>query len=115
VSVPSVSVPSVSVPSVPVTPDPDLIAELAGLLLEVTGEDGAWAAAVTAQSRLELDLKLDSVEVAALAVALREAYGDAADLERLLVSLEIDELLALTVGDLARYVAGAAERGAGAA
>jgi len=99
-----------------VTDAPDLLAELTGLLLRVTGEDERWAAAVTAESRLELDLKLESVEVAALAVALREAYGDAVDLDRLLAGLEIDELLALTVGDLAGYVAGAAgaARAAGA-
>ena len=58
---------------------------------------------------------MDSVELAALAVLLAAAFGDRVDLERLLASLEIDELLALTAGDLASYIADrTASRAAGA-
>ncbi|GAB3532309.1 acyl carrier protein [Phytohabitans suffuscus] len=80
----------------------DILGELAGLLRDVTGEDERWAAAVTPESRLEDDLRLESVEVAALGEALRERYG--VDLPAHLAALDLDELVDLTVGDLARLV-----------
>ncbi|MDQ7910885.1 hypothetical protein RB614_40970 [Phytohabitans sp. ZYX-F-186] len=78
------------------------VRELAGLLRDVTGEDERWGAAVTAASRLEDDLRLESVEVAALGEALRARWG--VDLPAYLAGLDLDELVALTVGDIARLV-----------
>lgn len=80
----------------------DALCELAGMLREVTGEDERWAAAVTPQSRLEDDLRLESVEVTALGEALRARYG--VDLPAYLAGLDLDQLIDLTVGDIARLV-----------
>ena len=77
----------------------DALTVLIGLLREVTGESEQWAAAVTASSTLEEDLKLESFEVAALAERMHDRYG--VDLEAHLAGLDIDELIALTVGDVA--------------
>ena len=87
----------------------DRLAVVIGLLREVTGEDERWAAAVSAASTLEEDLKLESFEVTALAERLRDRYG--IDLDRHLAGLDIDELIALTVGDVAA-LAGARPVGA---
>lgn len=80
----------------------DTVAEIAEMLREVTGEDERWAAAVTAQSRLEDDLRLESVDVAALGAAMHRRWG--VDLPAHLAGLDLDELIDLTVGDLARLV-----------
>ena len=80
----------------------DTLREIAGLLREVTGEDERWAAAVTPASRLEDDLRLESVEVAALGEALHTRWG--VDLPAYLAGLDLDQLIDLTVGDLARLV-----------
>ncbi|BCB74353.1 hypothetical protein GCM10022251_72560 [Phytohabitans flavus] len=80
----------------------DILRELTGLLRDATGEDERWAEAVTPQSRLEDDLRLESVELAALGEALRARYG--VDLPAYLAGLDLDELIDLTVGDLARLV-----------
>jgi acyl carrier protein len=80
----------------------DTLREIAGLLREVTGEDERWAAAVTPASRLEDDLRLESVEVAALGEALGARWG--VDLPAYLAGLDLDQLVDLTVGDLARLV-----------
>jgi acyl carrier protein len=80
----------------------DTLRELTGLLREVAGEDERWAAAVTPESRLEDDLRLESVEVAALGEALRARWG--VDLPAYLAGLDLDQLIDLTVGDLARLV-----------
>ena len=76
-------------------PFPTIVA----MLTAATGEDAEWAAAVTPDSRLEEHLRLESMEVLALGESLRERY--AVDLPALLARLEIDQLIALTVGDLA--------------
>lgn len=74
------------------------------MLAAATGKDAAWAAAVTPGSRLEDDLWLESAEMLALGEALRERYG--VDLPARLAQLEIDDLIALTVGDLATLCRG---------
>jgi hypothetical protein len=90
----------------PAAAAPDrLIGQLTGLLIGVTGEDASWAAAVTPDSRLELDLNLESIEWTALSDSLSAAYGDGVDLAAHVAGLGIDEILALTVGDVAAYVA----------
>jgi hypothetical protein len=82
----------------------DVLAALTGMLADVTGEDGQWAAAVTPASRLEGDLRLESVEVAALATRLHETYGEQVDLLGFIAGLGIDEIIGLTVADVVAYV-----------
>jgi acyl carrier protein len=86
---------------------PTLLAQLAGLLGEVTGEGPAWVAAITPAHRLDDDLLLDSIELAALDARLRQRYGDRVDLAGFVAGLDLDQLIALTVADVARYLEGA--------
>jgi len=60
---------------------------------------------VAADDRLEADLGLDSLELATLAVTLRDRFGDRVDLSDYLAGLELDELIELTAGQLAAFVA----------
>jgi acyl carrier protein len=80
------------------------VAGLATLLREVTGEDAAWADRVTAEARLEEDLRLDSLELAALDAALRRRYGPGVDLTGYVAGLTLDEIIGLRVGDLLGYL-----------
>jgi acyl carrier protein len=82
-----------------------LLAEMIALLRKVTGEGPRWAAGITASTRLERDLFLDSLEMAALSELARQAYGDRVDLAAFVSGLDIDQIIALTVGDLAAQVA----------
>ena len=82
----------------------DRLAVVVGLLRDATGESAEWAAKVTASSTLEEDLKLESFEVTALGERLRACFGEAVDLDRYLAGLDIDELIALTVGDVVAFV-----------
>jgi len=82
-----------------------LHAEIVELLREATGEEPDWAAAITPATRLEDDLRIESVEVTALADLLRRRYGERVDLPAFLAELDIDQLIGLTVGELAAYVA----------
>jgi acyl carrier protein len=84
-----------------------LLAEVVAMLAEVTGESAEWLAQVGLASRLEGDLYLNSLEVAALGGLLRAAHGDRVDLPAYLAGLDIDQIIALTVGDLVAYLASA--------
>ncbi len=84
---------------------PPLFAEVTSLLRDVTGEDAGWAARIRPDSRLDGDLLLDSIEIAALHTRLRERFGPATDLAGFLAGLDLDGLIGLTVGDLAARLA----------
>jgi acyl carrier protein len=73
--------------------------EIVELLRQVTGEDEAWAAAVTPATRVDTDLFIDSLELVELSTRMRQRYGF--DLARHVAGLELPELIELTVGDLA--------------
>ncbi|MFJ2610272.1 acyl carrier protein [Streptomyces sp. NPDC091279] len=51
------------------------------------------------------DLELESIDLVSLAGMLREHYGDRVNLALFIADLELDEIIALTVGQLADYVA----------
>ena len=86
------------------------LGEVIALLRQVIGDDPRWAARIVPSARLDADLRVDSLEMTALAAALEKAYGDRVDLPAFLAGLEFDQLVALTVADLAAYVGA---RGAG--
>ncbi|HEU5356546.1 MAG TPA: hypothetical protein VFU65_18885 [Actinocrinis sp.] len=85
-----------------------LIAQIAALLREITGEDEQWLAALGPHTRLDADLLLESVELAQLGDALAGRYGEQVDLVGHVATLELDEILAFTIADVAVYVASAA-------
>jgi hypothetical protein len=82
-----------------------LVRPVAELLRGVLDEDAAWLAAVTPATRVDGDLLVESHELAAWDVALRERYGDRIDLAGHVAGLDIDGIIALTVGDVAAHVA----------
>jgi acyl carrier protein len=85
--------------------DPQLFTEIVGILLEVTTESAEWAAGITPNARLEVDLGMESIELAALGELLRRRYGAAIDLPAFVAGLDIDQLIGFSVGELAGYVA----------
>jgi acyl carrier protein len=86
--------------------------DLAAALAAATG-DGSLGAGLSAATRLEGDLCLDSLDLVALAARLRDRYGAAVDLVGYVAGLGIDEIIGLTVGDVCAYVDSC--RGAGPA
>lgn len=90
--------------------DDPLVAQIAALLREVTGEDEHWLAALGPHTRLDADLLLESIELAELGEALARRYGEQVDLVAHVASLELDQIIEFTIADVAAYVA---SRGAG--
>jgi acyl carrier protein len=86
------------------TADPQLFAELTGILLQVTGAGAEWAAGITPNARMEVDLGMESIELAALGELLAERYGAGVDLAAFYAGLDIDQVIGLTVAGVVDYV-----------
>lgn len=78
----------------------DLVAALAA----ATGDESLLTTGISAVTRLEGDLYLDSLDLAALGALLRDRYGPTVDLVGYVAGLDIDEIIGLTVGDVTAYV-----------
>ncbi|WP_432988973.1 phosphopantetheine-binding protein [Dactylosporangium sp. CA-233914] len=74
------------------------------LLREVTGEDAEWLAGLGPATRLDGDLFLDSLELAALSERLAARFGPGVDLAGHIAGLELEALLGLSVADVSSYV-----------
>lgn len=71
-----------------------------GLIQRILGND----ADVAPEARLEADLQLESLDLMRLADELRQRYGPRVDLCAHVASVEFDDLLNLTVGDVIAYL-----------
>ena len=87
-----------------------VFAEVVEQLRMVMGQDEAWSASVTPATTLDGDLELESIEAAAVSKALQERYGASVDLAAHIAGLDVDQIIALTVGDVATFVTAHAER-----
>ncbi|HEV3171604.1 MAG TPA: hypothetical protein VGZ32_14735 [Actinocrinis sp.] len=83
----------------------EVVAQVAALVRNLVGEEGTWRGEIGPHTRLDGDLFLESVELAELGDALARHYGEHVDLTGYVAQLSIDEIIALTVADVAGYVA----------
>lgn len=90
-----------------VTPD-DIVRALVAAIGDVSlpDADPGTGGEIGAATLLEGDLWLDSLDMAALGAVLRDRYGTAVDLAGYVAGLDIDEIIGLSIGDVARYVDG---------
>jgi hypothetical protein len=73
-------------------------------LAAATGDESLLGSGINAATRLEGDLCLDSLDLAALSALLRDRYGTAVDLTGHVAGLDIDQIIGLTVADVTAYV-----------
>ena len=92
-----------------ITPGRPALADLAGMLARAAGESAQWAAGITADTLLEGDLGIDSLELAELDVLVRARYGSGVNLVAFLGSLDLDQIITLTAGGLVDYLRSAAD------
>jgi acyl carrier protein len=83
-----------------------LLTELRAMILEVMEEEEGEVE-VRFESHFQRDLELESIELIALGDLLRARYGQDLDFTGWLTQLSLDDLAALTVGDLTRWLEGA--------
>jgi len=74
------------------------------LIVDVVGPDVLLGVEVDRDTTFSDDLGLESIEFVALADRLRGHYGDRVDLVGFLADMEIDEIMAMSVGRLVDHI-----------
>ena len=88
----------------PMTHD-EVLAQLATILREVIGEEWATDVEIGRATSFNRDLELESIEFVALAEKLQLHYGTAVDFVGWISKKELDQIIALTVGELVEFIA----------
>lgn len=83
------------------------------LLVEVIGPEYVVGLSIDMDTAFDLDLQMESLEFVALAERLPAVFGPQVDFVSWLAGKELDEIIALTVGDLVSFVAASLAAGAG--
>ncbi|KOG49714.1 phosphopantetheine-binding protein [Streptomyces decoyicus] len=81
-----------------------ILAEITDMLVSVVGDELLVVGEITPATTFNDDLALESIEFVALAELLQQRYGSSVDLLGLLAEKDIDQILALTVGELAVHI-----------
>ncbi len=81
-----------------------VLADLAGMLRKLLEEYGLDDAEIRRETTFHDDLELESIDLVALSGMMREHYGDRVNFAAFVADLELDEIIALTVGELVDYV-----------
>jgi acyl carrier protein len=83
----------------------EVLVVIAEMLRNVIGDDEILVDSVTMDTSFNDDLELESIEFVALAEQLQQRYGERVDFVTWISELELDELIAMTVGELVSFVA----------
>ncbi|MFF8616605.1 acyl carrier protein [Streptomyces sp. NPDC015350] len=79
-------------------------ADIAGMLRDLLAEEGLDDVEIDRGTTFHDDLELESIDLVTLAGSLREHYGEKVNVALFVADLELDEIIALTVGQLVDYV-----------
>lgn len=86
------------------TDEATVLTQLAGMLQELLEEYGLEDAEITMDTTFHDDLELESVDLVALSGQLREHYGERVNFATFIAERDLDEIIALTVGELVRHI-----------
>src|SRR5690606_33900109 len=81
-----------------------VLVDLQRILDEVVGEDLLMGEDLTMETSFNEDLQLESIEFVALAEALLDTYGERVDFVTWMASMELDQVVALTAGQVVDFV-----------
>ncbi|MEZ4552644.1 MAG: acyl carrier protein [Dehalococcoidia bacterium] len=93
-------------------PKESILEEVATIIRGVVQEEWIQTAPITMESTFAEDLELESIEIVALAEQVQGRFGTDIDFAGWLSEMDLDGIVALTVGQLVDRIA---ERTAGAA
>lgn len=91
----------------------EILAAVADIIRRTVAEDWIEDYDIRADTRFNDDLELESIEFVKIADALQAHYGRQLDISGWLSGKSIQELIGLSVGDLAGYIAAAPVGSAG--
>lgn len=82
-----------------------VLGEIDGMLRTILDEYGLDDAEIAMDTKFHDDLELESIDLVTLAGRLEERYGSTVNFAEFIAELELEEIIALTVGKLVEYVA----------
>jgi len=85
-------------------PHEDVLRTVEQLLIEVVGDELTLVGPITMETSFNADLELESIELVALAEKLGEHYGPSVDFVAWISAKELDQIIALTVGELVEFI-----------
>lgn len=82
----------------------DVLEVVRDMLVDVIGPEYLIDLDVELDTSFDQDLELESLEFVALAERLLQHYGGQVDFVAWLATMELDEIIGLTVGDLVAFI-----------
>lgn len=83
----------------------DILRTVERLIVEVAGDELLLAGPIGMDTSFNADLELESIEFVALAEKLQQHYGAGVDFVGWISKKELDQIIALTVGELVEFIA----------
>lgn len=83
----------------------EILATIAGMIKDVIGEEWVAETPITMDTKFVQDLEVESIELVALSERIQAQYGATVDFPQWLSGMELDRIIALSVGDLVEYIA----------
>ena len=96
----------------PSTDPVDVLAELERILVDVIGDDLMLDGPLAMDTSFSDDLQLESIEFVALAEELLTTYGEKVDFVSWMSGMELDQVVALTAGEVVDFVVTSLKDGA---
>jgi acyl carrier protein len=81
-----------------------VLAEISAMLAEVLADIGPQGADISMGTSFNDDLEFESIDMVSLAVLLNARWGDRVNFAEFVAGKHLDELIALTVGELVYHV-----------
>lgn len=88
--------------------------EVVAIIADVIGDDFLLDVEVTAGTSFNEDLAMESIEFVALAERLQDRYGGNVDFVAFVGGMNLEQIMALTVGQLVDYIRRCATEASGA-
>ncbi|MCB1030846.1 MAG: acyl carrier protein [Acidimicrobiales bacterium] len=85
-----------------------VLGDIERMLIEVIGDDLLLDGPLSMETSFDEDLQLESIEFVALSEKLLDTYGENVDFVGWLAEMELDDIIALRVGQLVDFVTSAA-------
>ena len=85
-----------------------MLAEITEMITAVIGVDELVGLEIGLDTSFQEDLEVESIEFVVLSERLMARYGGDVDFVGWMAGMELDEIIALTVGDLVAFVVGPA-------
>jgi acyl carrier protein len=84
--------------------DQQIFSLLKQFIAEIIGEDFAALLDITPATTFSKNLEMDSIELVAFSEKVRRSFGDRIDFTGWLSGMDIDQMIALTIGDIIQYI-----------